>query len=239
VTEKARTLLVEITIAAPFEDVWRALREPAEIRRWHGWEYDGLDDEIEVIYEAGATASEEAGTIDLLEIGTRFALDRHDGQTRLTVTKAAPSGDGFDEVDEGWITFFGQLRFALERHPGERRRTLHFHGAAGPGGGSLTAARLGLEAAHSAAPGERWAGAAPWGERLEGEVLHRTAHQVGLSVESWNDAMLVLHAEPAEVRPPHGGGRAIVSTYGLDEPRLEGIRERFGGWFAERYASAG
>jgi hypothetical protein len=61
---------------------------------------------------------------------------------------------------------------------------------------------------------------------------------VGLSVEPWNDAMLVLQAKPAEVQPPHGGGRAIVSTYGLDQPRLDAIRRRFGGWFADVYSSA-
>jgi hypothetical protein len=238
VTEEVRTLLVEIAIAAPFETVWRALRDPAEIRRWHGWEFDGLDEEIDFIYVKGASASEEAGTIDLPEIGTRFAIDRENGGTRLSVIKAEPPGDGFDEVDEGWITFFGQLRFALERHPGEDRRTLHFHGAARADGGPLTAARLGLDTAESAKRGERWAGTAGWGEELAGDVLHRTPYQVGLSVEPWNDAMLVLHARPAEAQPPHGGGRAIVSTYGLDEGHLAGIRERFGGWFAERYSSA-
>jgi hypothetical protein len=98
----------------------------------------------------------------------------------VRVTKAASGGEDFDEVDEGWITFAGQLRFAIERQPGEERGTLHFDGAAGRGGGPLTAARLGLDAAESAAPGERWSGTAQWGEPLAGEVLHRTSHQVGL-----------------------------------------------------------
>jgi uncharacterized protein YndB with AHSA1/START domain len=48
-----RAVAVETTIGAPFAAVWKALRDPAEIRRWHGWEYDeggGLDAEISVIY---------------------------------------------------------------------------------------------------------------------------------------------------------------------------------------------
>jgi hypothetical protein len=51
-TDKA--IAVETTISAPFETVWNALRDPVEIRRWHGWEYDGeaLADEIDVIYRA-------------------------------------------------------------------------------------------------------------------------------------------------------------------------------------------
>ena len=46
----------------------------------------------------------------------------------MRVTRAAPAGswDGvYDEVNEGWLTFFQQLRFYLERHPGQERRTLH------------------------------------------------------------------------------------------------------------------
>lgn len=31
-------IIVEVTVAAPPDAVWRALRDPAEIRRWHGWE---------------------------------------------------------------------------------------------------------------------------------------------------------------------------------------------------------
>jgi hypothetical protein len=205
---ETRTLIVETAIAAPFETVWRALRDPAEIRRWHGWEYDGLDDEIEAIYVSGATASKEDGTIDLTEVGTRFGVERHGSRTIVRVTKAAPAGEGFDEIDEGWITFFNQLRFYLERHPGQDRRTLHSGGAEPP---------LGFDAAGSAKPGERWEATAPWGEPLGGEVIHRTPHQVGLSVDDWNDAMLVLYRR----------GRVIVGTYGLDETRLAEIRERF------------
>jgi hypothetical protein len=188
--EETRTLIVETAIAAPFETVWRALREPAEIRRWHGWEYDGLDEEIDAIYVSGATPSEEDGTIDLLEVGTRFGVEREANRTIVRVTKAAPAADGFDEIDEGWITFFNQLRFYLEHHPGEERRTLHFDEAGGRGDP----------------------------DALAGEVLYRTPHQVGLSVDAWNDAMLVVY----------GRGRVIVSTYGLDETRLAEIRERFG-----------
>jgi hypothetical protein len=242
-TDRTRTPIVEITIAAPLEAVWRALRDTAEIRRWHGWEFEGLDAEIDIIYGSGALASQEAGTIDLPEVNTRFALERRGDETVVRVTKAGPAGDDeweryFDEVDEGWITFFNQLRFMLERHPGEERRTIHLDGVAGPDGGPLTPSRLGLDAAERAAPGERWEGIAAWGEPLAGEVLHRTTHQVGLSVESWNDAMLVLHAKPAEIRPPYGGGRAIVSTYGLGDEALAELRERWEAWWRQGYTSA-
>ena len=46
---------VEVTVDAPRDVVWRALTEPEQIRHWFGWEYDGLDDEIEFIFVKHAT----------------------------------------------------------------------------------------------------------------------------------------------------------------------------------------
>jgi hypothetical protein len=185
---ETRALIVETTIAAPSETVWRALRDPAEIRRWHGWDYDGLDDEIEAIYVKGAEASDEAGTIDLPEVGTRFAVERRGEATRVSVTKPAEgAGDGgFDEIDEGWITFFNQLRFYLERHPGEERRTVHLSDAA---------SRVDADA-------------------LSGEVLYRTPHQVGLSVAAWNDALIVLYETGRVILSTYGVEEARLAEIG-------------------------
>jgi len=73
-TDKA--IAVETTISAPFETVWNALRDPFEIRRWHGWEYDGdaLADEIDVIYFQDVEADEAAGTITMAD-GSRFEVE--------------------------------------------------------------------------------------------------------------------------------------------------------------------
>ena len=43
-------VIVEILVAAPIDVVWRALREPAEIKRWFGWDYPQLAEEIAVIF---------------------------------------------------------------------------------------------------------------------------------------------------------------------------------------------
>jgi hypothetical protein len=170
-THQTRTAVVEVEIAAPFEAVWRALRDPAEIRRWHGWDYDGLDEEIDAIYLSGADADQSAGTIDLRGADTRIAVEERDGRTAVSVLKGSDplSEDDsrgltpFDEIDEGWITFVNQLRFALERHPGRERRTEH----------------------------------------LQAEVLWSTGNQIGLRVEEWDGAMVVVHRT----------GRVIVSNY--------------------------
>jgi uncharacterized protein YndB with AHSA1/START domain len=115
-------VICEVAIAAPADIVWRALRDPSEIRRWFGWDYDGLDDEIDYIFTQQAKADDAARTLDGGEGGLIALEDRGDA-TVVRVTRAA--SDGYDEVNEGWITFLQQLRFYLERHPGQERRTVH------------------------------------------------------------------------------------------------------------------
>jgi len=116
-------VIVEVAIAAPVETVWRALRDPAEIKRWFGWDYDGLDEEIRYIFAEHSTADDEAHVLDGGP-GGAIALEDRGDQTVVRVTRPT-SEDGYDEVDEGWLTFIHQLRFALERNPGRDRRTLH------------------------------------------------------------------------------------------------------------------
>jgi hypothetical protein len=224
--------IVEVTVAAPYDAVWRALRDPEEIRNWHGWEYDALDEEIAVIYGSGAVASEADGTIDLPEVRTRFSLEDRGDRTVVRVTQSAPAAeagweDVYDEVRLGWIAFFQQLRFWLERHPGEERRTV-FLGASD--GEPLEPAALGLEAAAALPPGERYEATTPWGDRLAGEVWFRGPHQMGLTADALGDGLLVLFTRP------QGGGKAILSTYGLPGEELERLRARWLEWWEAAYA---
>jgi uncharacterized protein YndB with AHSA1/START domain len=115
--------MIEVVIAAPVDTVWRALRDPAEIRRWFGWEYEGLDEEIRYIFVEHSQADDEAHVLDGGEGGT-IALEPQGEQTVVRVTRPTVS-EGYDEIDEGWITFLQQLRFYLERHSGQERRTEH------------------------------------------------------------------------------------------------------------------
>jgi hypothetical protein len=231
-----RATAVETTIGAPFETVWNALRDPAEIRRWHGWEYDGdaLAAEIDVIYFHGVEADESAGTIDIAD-GSRFTIEPRGVETVVRVTMPAPAGDAgwerfYDDIREGWTSFVMQLRFALERHPGEDRRTLQLDGA---GSAPVDPAALGLEEAHT--PGERYDGTTAWGERWSGEVLFRNEHQIGLTVDGYGPGLVILHAKPPQARPPHGGGMAIVTAYGLDDDGFAILERRWREWWRENY----
>ncbi|MEU9507248.1 SRPBCC domain-containing protein [Micromonospora sp. NPDC048170] len=118
-------VIVEVTIAAPADTVWRALTEPEHLRRWHGWDADTLDDEIRAIYLDDVTISAEDLTLDTG--AGRFELEPAGDTTVVRITRAAPPGhstwDGiYDELNEGWLTFTQQLRFYLERHLGQERR---------------------------------------------------------------------------------------------------------------------
>jgi hypothetical protein len=162
---------IETTIAAPVEQVWRALREPAEVKRWFGWEYDGLDDEIDQIFVAGADASEDDWAIAFGN-GDRIELTPLGDQTVVGVSRGEPEDEsGWDAIHEGWLTFMQQLRLGLERHPGEDRRTLFF---AGEPGGASPVEELGL------------------GE----DVWYRSPYQLGLLVEGYGDGLVVIAEQP-------------------------------------------
>jgi len=111
----------EVTVATPVQTVWRALRDREEIRRWHGWEYDGIEAEIDEIYIDAKQADDQAHTLDT-GAGV-FELEPRADSTVVRVTRARPEGERWagvlDEIDQGWITFVQQLRLALERHAGE------------------------------------------------------------------------------------------------------------------------
>ena len=206
-----RAIAVETTISAPFAAVWQALRDPEAIRRWHGWDFDGLDEEIDVIYVRDVPADEAAGTIEIGD-GSRFELEDRGATTVVRVTMPAPAaGASWDEfyadVREGWATFVEQLRFALERHPGEERRAFT---ADGP-----PAVRV------DGAPGTAYRATTTWGEELRGEVRYRTGHQVVLSVDAYGPGLVALHAKP------DGGGLTVVTAYGLDDDALAELQRRW------------
>jgi uncharacterized protein YndB with AHSA1/START domain len=122
-------VLFEVVIAAPADTVWRALRDRTEIRRWFGWDYDGIDDEIDMIFFGDTQVDDAARTLDFGPAG-RLGLEDQSERTIVRLVRAAPTGqdtwDGiYDDINEGWLTFMQQLRFMLERHPSQDREALH------------------------------------------------------------------------------------------------------------------
>jgi hypothetical protein len=218
---------IVVTIAAPVETVWAALRDKEKIRHWHGWEYEGtqggLEEEIDLIYFTGTT---EEGTTLTLGHGDRFEVEPVEGGSRVTLTRAPRGADPeweayYDDVTEGWITFLHQLRFAVERHPAEPRRTLFFSGT----GPVSPIAELGLD--HHRAELDLV------GQRVEAETWYTSDHQLGLTVDAWGNGLLVLSHLPPSAQKPDGASMAILSVYG-DVDREE-LHARWQTWWYARY----
>jgi uncharacterized protein YndB with AHSA1/START domain len=116
---------VEVTVDAPRDVVWRELTESERIRHWFGWEYDGLEDEIKQIFEEHAKLV-PPDRIEMPMDGL-IELEERGPQTLIRVTKpgdldALEWKDVYGDIEEGWITFFHQLRHRFAVAPeGERR----------------------------------------------------------------------------------------------------------------------
>jgi hypothetical protein len=107
---------VETFVRAPMQIVREALTEPLLIRRWFGWDDQGLDPEIGHIF---------------VERDPGIALEKVPGGTHVSVG-ALGDGSAWNAIDEGWRMFFEQLRYALEVQALKPRRTVHLDGTAAP-----------------------------------------------------------------------------------------------------------
>jgi hypothetical protein len=218
-------VVVDVTIAAPIDDVWRALRDPARLAQWFGWDYDKLAEEIDVIFLAGGVETEPGRVLDMG--GNVFELTAQGSATRVRMLRAdAPASDTwdgiFDDVDEGWTTFVHQLAFYLEAQRGvdrgaSPRRTFYAAGHRETAESPDLAAAAGLAGVATQAVGTRYAAVASTGEAIEGTVRFRTAHQLGLSVDGWGPGLLVLAGRPGSPKSPHGGGFALLTLFGQSE----------------------
>jgi uncharacterized protein YndB with AHSA1/START domain len=216
---------IEVTIAAPIDTVWHALRDRETIRHWHGWEAEGLDDEIDLIYFNHFTEDPAARTLGVQE-GDLIRLEPHGDGTRVTLTRAPkgvnPDWDAYyDDITEGWIVFLNQLRFAVERQPGKPRRTVFLN----------SHNKSGRDLEQELDP---WSGDLV-GEDVRTEVWYRTEHQLGVTVDAWGDGLLVIASSGPTEAKPDGLAMAVLSTYGLTDDQLADLTERWRAWWTERY----
>lgn len=227
---------LEVTINAPPELVWRALRDPELLRRWHGWhtDDDGLDEEVRVIYLNEAI--EDVAEF-VLQLGDqdRFSLHPTAGGTIVRITRPPRSNEGewaayYDDITEGWQTFLEQLRFAVERHELADRRTLMLDGTLGSNGSVIDA--LGLSDVATQPPGSPYRVSIPTGEELTGQVWARLPHQLAITVDSYGDGLLILADQPRAEYRPEGGGMMVLTAYGLDDAAFESVRSRWSRWWA-------
>jgi hypothetical protein len=215
---------VEQGVAAGRDEVWDAVTQPPVLRQWFGWDYVGLDAEIQQIFidEATLWAPERMGWAD----GSYLEVTGDDDRSTVRAVRGGdPSADldCYDAVEEGWRVFLAQLRFLLEERPKGLRRTIHLTGTTtGRQALALAAAGPGQRPAHGRRP-------APGGDavRLDNrvaQVVHRDGHLV-----------LVAGHEPLD-SPDAGRMEITVSTFGLDDAAFADLRE---GWAARWAPTAG
>jgi hypothetical protein len=229
-------VLVEVTVSAPADLVWNALRDPAKIREWFGWEADSLKDEIDFIFVTHAKADEATRTVVFEGVNDRYEVEARGDGSVVRVVRSAPAGswtDVFDGMIEGWVSFTWQLAFAIARHDLRPRRTLFFSGQ--PRADRLGRSLLGLDAAPAA--GEPWSG--PLGpESASGRVWFTARHQTGVTVDAWGDGLLVVVDQPPSEKSPRGFTMLTLTAYGLSDAALEDLRGRWQTWWEERFESA-
>lgn len=233
-------VIIQLAIKAPVADVWNALRDPDQIRRWFGWDAPTLADEIKFIFLDHAKANADQGIIEFEGMPDRFeVVDLGDDGALVRLVRAGAAGDERDwdgdneDMTEGWKAFLEQLRFMLERHRGDERRTIYLSGRPLVGG-ALPRARifdvLATFAVDAAARVQ-----APTGETLSGRVRYRSRRQISMTVESFGDGLVLVTDYSAENRPPHGGGSVIITTYGLDDEAFASLRSRWARWWRENF----
>ncbi len=73
------------------------------------------------------------------------------------------------------------------------------------------------------------------GETISGDVWYRARNQVGLTVDNYGNGLLVLVRRPTTAKSPHGGGHALISTYGLSDAALADLRAKWTAWLEANY----
>jgi len=231
-------LLVELTIAAPVDAVWEAMRDPAAIYNWFGWDADSLKEEIEYIFVTHAKRDEAKKVLFFEGVNDRFELIDQGGQTVLRVVRTVAETDSWDgvyeDMTEGWISFVQQLKLAVEQHDLGPRRTIYLEGAAQPGGQAPIAA-LGLSALASTPAGAPVRVTLPTGEAIDGRAWHRTPWQFGFTVPQWGDGMLIVTDKSKTESAPDGRGMVVLTTYGLTDTEFADLQATWTTWWNARF----
>ncbi|WP_455357128.1 SRPBCC family protein [Streptomyces sp. SYSU K217416] len=198
---------VETAIEAPLDTVWQALTEPERIRDWFGWDYAGLDGEIRHIFvdHAKQLPGHRIALGDLGD-GQEIQLSADGPRTVVRVVRPGDLSDArwadiYDGIEEGWRTFFEQLRFRLERQPDQGRRTIYLTGTADAAAVRERVQKSGTEVWHSS--------------RYQHIVIDAAGHLVAVGAQ-----------QPLDT-PGTGPASITVSVYGMDDAAFADLRKHW------------
>lgn len=221
-----KKVIVEVSIDADAETVWRAVSEGEEIKRWFpvdarvtpgvggavwlSWG-EGMDWEAPIeIWEPGR----HMRTIDPppSKLAVDYFIETQGGETVLRIVHSGFAADAWDDeletLNAGWRAFAATLAHYLERHRGEPRTLAKFRHPVVTRPRSEVFPRM-LEALGVTLVGE--------GERFSGPLFEGTARVVkapvnfSASLANFGEAFLMIEIEPGrdQCRPA-----VWVSLYG-------------------------
>ena len=219
----------EIEIAATPKDVWRALSEGEELKRWFPLDARVKPGAGGSVWLSWGEGAEWESPIEIWEPNRRMqTVDTFPGQdgappTRIavdyviearggtTVVRLVHSGfaddtweDELETMGAGWTSFLANLKHYLERHKGEPRTIAHFrHPLVGLERRDVFPRMLkllGLDASKLRA-GERYSTTARSGDRFEGRAIQvKEPINFTATAENWGNAFLMIEIEPGRGR---------------------------------------
>jgi hypothetical protein len=206
----AKPFRVEVVIRTPQVEVWRALTQPDQVKRWFGWDYPGLDDEVELMFVANAR-QEPPGRILMFEGEDQSVIEVEPDGAHTIVRVVYPSSlgeveldDAYDQIEEGWRAFLLQLSHYLERHPGKRRRTIRLTGDARP---------IAVLAAVAS--------------EVEGESRRASPHLSVTTTDSYGQGLVVVDSSESLDSADTGRVNVTITTHGLYDDQFARLRTRW------------
>lgn len=135
-----RRLEASVEIAAPREEVWRALVEPDGLAGWFasdarvtlepGGEYWIAHGDHAAAQTIEEIVPPERLRMTFREIATEFVLEGSEGTTLLRIVQSGFTDDAhFDSNRDGWAAYLQTLRHYLERHASEPARCVYRYAA--------------------------------------------------------------------------------------------------------------
>ncbi len=237
----------KIVIAAPVEEVWKALTDAEELVRWFPLEAKvtpGPDGSILMRWDEKSEF--ERGRIQIWEpnrhlrtmdeggtwvgIAIDYYLEGRGGSTVLRVLSSGFAGENWEETLDsfglGWDFELRGLRHYLERHRGQTRLVGRAHARFTDEGKTwerLTGpgGLFGSEGWTARVPGAEVRAEGPGGEILKGEAqLWQPPKQLAATIENWNDSWFRLQL--------YGGTATVwLATWGLPDTSVRALEE---GW---------
>ena len=212
----------EIEIDATPEEVWRALTEGEELKRWFPLDARVTPGVGGVVWLSWGEGSEWEAPIEVWEpkkhlrtvdaptkLAVDYFIESRGGKTILRLVHSGFGDDMWDDeldtLSSGWASFLANLRHYLEVHPGKARSIAFFRHAPvespRPDVYRRTMKAMGMDSTDRLKVESRYATTSRNGDHFEGVVKVNAPpiHFTG-TAENWGNGFLMIEIEPGRER---------------------------------------